>query len=108
MTGPRTAPPDQDPDEPDEPDELLASRLGELLDGDNDLGGRTTESVDRRLRARSAASLGAELLAVGWWTATALLDTPGTGAATDAPTAAPTHRGLTAPQVGADEERGGS
>ena len=77
MTGPRTVPHDQDPDEPDEPDGLLASRLGELLDGDNELGGRTTESVDRRLRARSAASLGAELLAVGWWTATALLDTPG-------------------------------
>ncbi len=73
MTGPT---PDDHTDSTGEEDvELpeLTADLHRLLGPGDDLGGRTAQGLDRRLRSGSASSLALELLGVGWWTAREIL-----------------------------------
>jgi hypothetical protein len=73
-----TVPEDVIPDEPlpDEDDlgmPTLTSDLRQLLGAGDDVGGRTAERLDRRLRSSSTSSLALELLGIGWWTAREIL-----------------------------------
>lgn len=54
------------------PDEL-GDQLRELLGANEDVGERTVEHVDRRLRAGSTAALCVDLLSVGWTTFATML-----------------------------------
>lgn len=51
----------------------LTSDLQRLLGPTEDIGGRTAQGLDRRLRSGSASSLALELLGLGWWTAREIL-----------------------------------
>jgi len=69
--------PDPEPDDVD-PDgstdmPTLTADLQHLLGGGGDVGGRTAEGLERRLRSGSTSSLALELLGVGWWTAREIL-----------------------------------
>ena len=56
-----------------DPDDELSGQLRALLGANADLGSRTAEDVDRRLRAGSVSGLCVELLGVGWTTVTTIL-----------------------------------